>query len=284
MENWINLRQERDFGEKFNATFTFARQNLKKLFVVLLFLGSPLMIASTLLNGYLQTSLRELLLDGEFGGIIVYYGLIFGVSIIAQSWLNTITLCYIAEYLEGNRNISINSVFKRAGKKIALIIGANLITGIFVALGTMLFIVPGIYLIIALCFVNAIIIFEKISIMEAISRSINLIKENWFSTLGLLIIIAIVIMLMQMVFNIPLYIYIAVSSLSGQVPEFSIAYILTMIFATLGSALIYPLLYITIAFQYFNLVEHKESAGLKSEIDNIAQQQTTENKGNEGEY
>jgi hypothetical protein len=59
--------------------------------------------------------------------------------------------------------------------------------------------------------------------------------------------------------------------------------ILTNMISTVGITLIYPLVFIAIGFQYFNLVERKESQGLKQQI-MMASQQTEATPKNEGEY
>jgi hypothetical protein len=86
---------------------------------------------------------------------------------------------------------------------------------------------------------------------------------------------------MQLAFSIPSTIITFTKALHQQVPVFDLTTILLNIFSTIGIALIYPLTFIALAFQYFNLVERKESAGLKMEIEQSANT-TTENQ--EGEY
>ncbi len=282
MENWINLRQERDFGEKFNATFTFARQNFKNLFTCILFLGTPLMIVYTLLLTYVISGLKPESFD--FIPIITYFAVAMLIAIIAQVWLTAISYSYIAEYLDGNRMITPKAVFNRALRNILPLIGGGIVSGLITFIGLFMLIIPGIYLGIALSFVTSIIVFEQSSIGNAISRSMTLIIGKWWSTLGLILVMGLVVVLMSLVFSIPQSIINLGSQLAGTAPNFTVGYVITSLINVIGNTLLYPLLYITIAFQYFNLVEHKESAGLKSEIDNIAQQQTTENKGNEGEY
>ena len=52
--------------------------------------------------------------------------------------------------------------------------------------------------------------------------------------------------------------------------------VLFSVFETFGSIVSNSLLFIALAFQYFNLVERKESRGLMSQIESIDQQQEEE--------
>ena len=288
MNEWINLREERDFGEKINATFLFARQNIKNLGLVLLLLGSPLMIASIILTSYFQLNLNfnagtfksfEDLPDNFFSLVAV----LVLTNIVAYSWLMTITLSYITEYLNGNREISPAQVFNRASKKILLIIVASILTGIIVMFGMVLVVIPGIYLAFALAFVSAILIFEEISISKSISRSISLIGGKWWSTFGLILVMTIVAGLMQIVFTIPTYIIAIPKALHGNLMVFDAGTMIAEAIGAIGTTLLYPLIFIAIAFQYFNLVERKENQGLKQQI-MMAGMKTETTPKNEGDY
>ncbi len=285
MNQWINLREERDFGEKFNATFLFARQNFKPLGIILLLLGTPLLIAGNLFLAYFQVGVQTE--AANFGtinsGIWGFYILAIFVYLIGYTWLMTVTLVYMTEYAEGNREITLAKVFSRAMGKLGKLIGANLLVTIIVGFASILLLIPGIYLFAALAFVPAIIVFEGDPVFEAISRSFSLIKTKWWSTFGLIIIISIVAGMMQMIFTIPNIIYSVTKVLHQQLATFSTISVVFQVVASIGTALLYPLVFIAIAFQYFNLVERKESEGLKQQIMMAGKQAETTPK-NEGEY
>lgn len=286
MTEWINLREERDFGEKFNATFQYARQNFKNLSLVLLFLGAPLLIVGNLLAAYMQADLQIGKVDYSQGlpdGFWTLYMAIIPVYLIAYSWLMTVTYAYMTEYLNGNRDITPGQVFSRASKKIAQILISSIIIAIMVTFGFILLVIPGIYLLIALTFVQAIILVEDGPVFKSISRSISLIKGKWWSTLGLVFVMSLVVGIMQLVFTIPMYINMFVKGLHQNLFAFDAGTIISNAFATLGMSLLYPLFFIAIGFQYFNMVERHESRGLMHEIDLAGIQAETTPK-NEGEY
>ncbi len=285
MTEWMNLREERDFGEKFNATFLFARQNVKNLGIILLLLGTPLLIAGNLFLAYFQVGVQTE--AANFGtissGIWGFYLLSIFVYLIGYTWLMTVTLVYMTEYAEGNREITLSRVFTRASGKLGKLIGANLLVTIIVGFASLLILIPGIFMFVALAFVPAIIVFEDDPVFEAISRSMSLIKTKWWSTFGLIIVISIVAGLMQIIFTIPNIIFSFTQILHQQLVTFSTASVIFQVLASIGTALLYPLVFIAIAFQYFNLVERKESEGLKQQIKMAGKQAETTPK-NEGEY
>jgi len=286
MTEWINLREERDFGEKFNATFLFARQNFKNLSLSLLYLAAPLMIAGNLLAAYMQADMQMGSFDFRQGlpdGFWNLYLVVIPVYLIAYSWLMTVTYSYLAEYLNGNREITPQQVFNKASHKIGRILVVSIISTIMIVFASMLLLIPGIYLAVALTFIQVIIVVEDVPVFKSISRSISLIKGKWWSTFGLVVVMSIVVVLMQLVFAIPTYINLFINRLHNNFLTFDAGTIFSNAIATIGMSLLYPLLFIAIAFQYFNMVERHESKGLMNQID-MAANQSEPNLKNEGEY
>ena len=278
------FRSERSFSDKLNATFTFARQNIKQLSITLLLLGFPLLVAGNILLLYMQTTLQQTLIEnsGAFNwDYLSTMMLSMSLLMLGYFWLHLITISYMAEYADGNRNISPTAVMNRAFANLGKVLGAGIISVIIIAIGFVFLIIPGIYLSIVLSLLTLVIVMEGDPSFEAISRCFYLIKGKWWSTFGLLIIMGIIVSMMQFAFNIPTTIITFTKAFHQELPTFDLTNILANIFSTLGLALIYPLSYIALAFQYFNLVELKESAGLKLEIEQSA---NTVAENQEGEY
>lgn len=286
MNNRINLREERDFSEKLNATFTFVRQNYKNLGSTLLLFGLPFMIIGMIFLQYMQRGMQQQIMDngGQFTGeYFVSIFISFLVLMFAYIWLATLSIAYIAEYLNEDTDISSGQVFRRAFSNIGKVIGASIFTTIITLIAFVFLFIPGIYVGVAMSFVVIIMIIEGDPIFEAISRSFSLIKGKWWSTFGLLFVMGIIVAIMQLVFNIPTYIVTFARAFHQDFFTFDAITITTTIFATIGLTLLYPLIFIALAFQYFNLVERKENEGLKHEIEQ-AGKQSTKSPGNEGDF
>lgn len=286
MDNRINLREVRDFSDKLNATFLFVRQNFKNLFLSLLLLGLPVMIFGNILLLYFQNEMQKQIFENYgrfpfdlFPGIL----LTILVMMVGYTWLYTVTVSYIAEYLDGNTDIAVGRVFSRAVSKIGNVIGAGIIAGILTAIAFVFLILPGIYMAIALSFVFIVIILEGDPTFEAISRSFQLIRGNWWSTFGLLIVMSFIVGIMQIVFTIPTYVITFVRALHQEMFTFDSATIGANVVQTIGYTLLYPLSFIALAFQYFSIVEAKENAGLNLEIEQ-AGNNTPQSPVNEGDF
>lgn len=286
MNNRINLREDRDFSEKLNATFIFVRQNFKSLGLTLLLLGLPLMVIGMIFMQSMQMGMQQQLVDTgtlfSFDYFVNFF-ISFLLLMFAYLWLAIISISYVAEYLNDNSNITPGQVFQRAISKLGSVVVAAIITTIMTMIATVFLIIPGIYVGVAMSFAIIVIIIEGDPTFEAISRSFSLIKGKWWSTFGLLFVMSFIVGIMQFVFNIPTYAVTFARALHQDFFTFDAINIVTTIFSTIGLTLLYPLIFIALTFQYFNLVELKENAGLKHEIDQ-AGKQSTNSPGNEGEY
>jgi len=81
----IDLRKTRDFGEKFNATFEFIRQNYKGFMPAVLFISVPLIVVGMVIANYysnfvLYENVNTYGTENFFGNIL---GNLFGYVLIA---------------------------------------------------------------------------------------------------------------------------------------------------------------------------------------------------------
>ena len=157
-------------------------------------------------------------------------------------------------------------------KNFLLILLTGIGYSILVVLGFIFLIIPGIYLSISLSLIFIVRLEEKLRFFDAVSRCIKLIKNNWWFTFGLILVIGLIQVFLVYALYIPNYIMMFVTAFSGIDSETSglnrILYIFTSIISSLG-VLIYSISTIAIAFHYYNLVERKEAPGLLEQIDQI---------------
>jgi hypothetical protein len=129
----------------------------------------------------------------------------------------------------------------------------------------------------------AIVAYEGIGALEALGRAKFLIKDKWWSTFGLIIIISIINSFVAMIFGAPAMIitFMKVLKVGGGISG-NVPLILTTMISTVGQVIVSSLTYIAISFQYFNLVEKREGNGLKMLIEGIGQKKLDLNE--DGEY
>ena len=142
------------------------------------------------------------------------------------------------------------------------------------------FICGFMYLVFATSLTFFIRAYEKNGFFEAVVRSFKLVKDKWWSTFGLVMILYFIMVVVSYLFIVPWQVVSGVSmfhSLSTNTFEepstswklittvvFSLQYMVQMVLAGLSN--------IGIAFQYFNLVEMKEAKGLMTQIETLGQQ------------
>ena len=131
--------------------------------------------------------------------------------------------------------------------------------------------------------------YEGKGFFEAIGRSYRLVQGKWWSTFGLLFILYLIAAIISYIPMIPFYGMMMASMLHSTAPDefpesstmseslmlifFAIYYLFQMVLSSLPN--------IGIAFQYFNLVELKESAGLMNKIGEMGQDTNTPQRGEE---
>lgn len=207
---------------------------------------------------------------------------------------------YILLYGEKRSNqIEVNEVWERVKNTFWTYLGSTILFFIILVAGYILSIIPGAVMMNTSPFVGMVLIlgficflfyiaisfaltffiqsYEKKNFFSAILRSNKLVRGKWWSTFGLLIILSLIVSTVSYIFIIPWYLITIVDTLhntsTGVVKETSASWeILTVLFFTLyylAQFTLASLPNVGIAFQYFNLVELKESKGLMDQIETL---------------
>ena len=303
----IQLRQERDFGQKINATFQFVGQNFKTLFVHLLYTVVPFALIGGICQAIFQANIQKMVRDvttgGDFdpsnpaGSMIQLYSTMMSsmfsspyalLSIVFSFLTGIMMVCtvygYMVAYEDSNEDpISLNTILSHTKKNIIPVLLTTIICGLLSVVGFILFIIPGFYLVVTFSLASVIVVREGKSVGAAISRSFQLIKDKWWSTFGLVVIMTLCIAFMGMAVALPLGIVQGLESYkSVQSGEPSLLLIAVSAITQAFSNLMSALLYVAIGFQYYNLVEKKDGVGLQQQISQIGQTGTKNNE--EGDF
>jgi hypothetical protein len=278
----INLRKQRDFSQKLNATFAFLRQNIKPLGKCMLHISGPFLLIAAISYGMLQASVVHVI-----GGIGAAFAQHFTISLllmalscllftfIAVAAMIGVTNHYMKLYMTvDDLNITPAMVWNKVKKDMAMLVLTSIGTTIIVIIGTVFLLVPGIYLGVGLSFVFAIRIFEGGSFMDSVRRSLNLVAGKWWSTLGLMFVITIIAGAIGFVFSLPetiitvvAQLHSATNALPGEASYLTPLSFVTGLVSFFCKYFVYALYFIATAFQYFNLVERKEAVGLLQQIE-----------------
>ena len=299
--NFIEFHRTRDFSRKLNATFEFVKQNFKPLGKSILFIAGPPVLVASLVSG---SFMSEFMSFGAMGGnpaeqmqnyltsvsfwlqivLMIVFFTISGVMNIAT--INNYLLLYekkrtnkieVSEVWEAVRAtfwMYFSTLFLFMILAIAAYIVLLIPIGILAAISPvliffgMLFLMCGIiYFFFGAALVFIIRAYEKKGFFEAVFRSFKLVKDKWWSTFGLIIVLYLIVGVSSYIFLIPWYAITVVSALHNtsaetfQEPSMAMQSVTIVLFTLyyLAQMILTALPNVGTAFQYFNLVEIERS-------------------------
>jgi hypothetical protein len=285
----INFKQERDFGDLFNATFSFISQEFKRLGTAILYFVFPFFIVSAIAMTIYSVKAQEMsqaLIQGDksdpfaifslLGSMMGYVAVTMLISFIATSVLMCTVYGYIKLYIQkGPEGFTTNDVWLEVTKYFWKALIATIIVGIVVLVGIIFCVIPGIYLGVALFIIFPIMIFEEKSFGTSFSRSMKLINTNWWLTFGILIVTGIIIYVLAIFISIP-SIILGFKSLfanmkANQIPimDFSVGFYIINSITSLISQLLMVIPLVLSTFIYFSYVEKVEKPSLMDKIGQI---------------
>jgi len=286
----VNFKQQRDFGEVFNATFAFIGQEIKPLGKAVLFFVLPFLIITAILQvlvgieyqkfmGTVQTN-SDLVASNPFaalGGIYKYMFFYLLVYLLAFSALRCTIYSYIKTYVEkGKDQFTQADVWAEVKRFILPIIGTSLVIGLLVFVGYCFCLLPGIWLGVSLSLIFIAMVFEGKGMGDAFSRSFSLTKQSWWNTLAILLICGILVYILNLILSIPSMLMGMKSLFSSfknmqeiGTTTFSTSYFVVNAITSLVGYLLFSIPAIAIAFQYFNLREVAERPSLDEKIEQI---------------
>ncbi len=301
----INFRQVRDFGETFNVTVKFLRQNFKLFFQSLIFIAGPFVLVSAIAGAFYQSSAIEISNLSRFtsGNPLAQYGwsfLIFLLSaLVSGIVLIGTTYSFMINYMEkGPNGFTVNDVANKLIQNItnllivfivltllAIVIFA-VIAGIIIGLTTA---VPFLGILFALAFIFGMLILfpplmwqlsvvylvkmqEDRGVFESFGRTREVMRGNFWWTWVIVVCAAIAIGIVGFVFTLPQVVYqmvLLISHMKNGGGETPVAFLIIATICTFCSTILYSVLYVINAFHYYSLAEAKDGVGLMERINEI---------------
>lgn len=281
MEQKIEFREVRDFGQLVNATFLFVKQNFKPLLKAVLIICGFFVIATAVASIFYTMQVQETIGSGEAQNATkALYSWEYAVnmlfSLLFYTSLAVTVLSYISLYVEkGNEAPDVEEVWDKVKYYFLRVFGSSILLALLVIIGFIFCLAPGLYLWPATSLIIAIMVLENGSLGYSFDRGFKLIKGNWWKTFGAMFIILVVVAAAAMVVIIPITFLTAGSFVFGKTNLSGPSLIITTIFGSIAQIFM-GLPYVVTAFCYFSLVEDKEGAGLMDKIDMIGQKGSDE--------
>src|SRR5688572_31694051 len=125
-----------------------------------------------------------------FGLLLGWLGLIIGAlaSIVGTFWLQGALVEAVQDVRDGKQDLSIGELFARVQPRLPALIVAGILAGLGIALGLVLLIVPGLFLLTIWSLIVPTIVLEGKSAGESFGRSRELVKGHGWQVFGVIVI------------------------------------------------------------------------------------------------
>ena len=279
----VKFNEYRKLRDLLNATFAFTRQEIKPLFKSMLILAMPLLILLDIVLGIFQTENMSMITDSAqnpdsvgldyFQNLMIQYGLIFIIYYLAISVISAIVLGYIVEYINNGPQVPFENILAQVKAFLPRLLALNLVYFLIVGIGFIFFIIPGMYLYIAMALSSVVLVFEDTGLGTSLQRSMYFVKGYWWRTLGYIIVIGLIYALISTVFSMPAGILTILQStgLITAAPDSPLMLMLSIILNIISTLayLFSSLVIIFLAFYYHSQYELKEAGNLMKGIDEL---------------
>jgi hypothetical protein len=281
MQNdYIQFKKQRELGEIISVTFKFLRENYKPLINSIKQVVGPtfiLLIAALAYYTYTVAGNPIKIMEEISGDFFISIFILAVTLILFYASLYGTILHYIKCYIQNNGNVDAAGIKTAAQDDLGKLFLILIISAVLIFTGMILFIIPGIYLMVPLSLATTIMVFNNMSVGDSISHGFTLIKNHWWTTFFSIIVIWLLVYVIGLIFQIPLIIYTFIKmfsvaqegSLADPASYSDWVFILLNVVSSLIQYLLSSIFVIALAFIYFNLNEHKNLTGTYETIDKL---------------
>ncbi len=222
-EDYIDLRQQRDFGQMLSATFGIVRREFLPLLKALVVLAGPFILAGLVVSVFVQIAAIETaqamlslpqddpmaIFKTAMGATGAGFGLTILATVIGMASNFAIAWTgyeYVRLYMErGEGNISVGDVARAIGNDFGVLLGTSFLSSIMIVIGLIFCILPGIYLLVPMSFfVVGRIMQRGISLGDSFSQAFELTKERFWVSLLTMALVGIILLAVGYALSIPL--------------------------------------------------------------------------------
>jgi len=290
----INLQKQRQIGEIIQDTFAFIRQEFKPLLGALIRIAGPWMLITLLVFAYFiysfggpfsATASGQQFEDELLFPLLGSYTLLLVLSVLIYVLTQGTILHYIRLYQIGQSSPKGGELRSSVYGSFWSILGLTILVILTLLVGFMLCLLPGFYLMVPLFLSFPLMIFRQVPVGEAFSDSFRLIRDNWWRSFGLILLLYILVTIGSSVMVIPTYIYqifiFMSSSNLGDVQSAGMQdpiYIVLNIIAMAVQYLLSMILPIGTCLLYFDLDERQRGTGALMQIEGLGEASQNRNR------
>lgn len=271
----------RDFGQKFEAAIAFLKKHGGNLYRILLV---PLLVALVplvLLAVLFAQNFNPVALSGRTGaesGLLLMMPAFLGLGLLI---LAALMAQYVMMYgfvkcrmrqPDPTVRITATEAWNEGKRYLLPLIGYSVVATVLVVIGMFLLVLPGFYLAIVMLLLPSVVVFEDADLGTTFSRCLTLIKGKWWSTFGLYMVASFAVGMVSGGVGVVITILSTVLSLKDPSGGATIVGMAVSQSVQMGiNFLLYPVLYVLLMFQYFNLVERHDHVSLQWQADQLGQ-------------
>lgn len=291
--NYVEFKKQRDLGAIITDTFKFLRLEWKPFFGTVFKIAIiPILfaIAGILYYSFEQANMYsgidftnpETVDTNPFSGVSMAIAtFVFLLSyLIAFIVINVASMYYLKSYINNNGVVKYEEVVADVKENIWAFVGMGILIGIMFTIGAFLCLVPAIYLWPILSLTTCVFVFKGKSVMDSITYSFEFIKDHWWETFAVLLVLAILVGILSTIFQIPAIVYTMVRtfvSMSNEDPTAIVGlfgdpiYLALNVISYFGRFLFYAVTLVSTVLIFFDINEQKYASGTIEKIDSLGQ-------------
>jgi hypothetical protein len=129
------------------------------------------------------------LLSAILVALLSFVGALIAImlSIVGVFWVQGALTRAVQDIRDGRADLSIGETFRSVQDKIGAIAGASLLAGLGIAIGLILLIVPGLFLITIWSLIVPAIVLENVGALDSFGRSRDIVRGNEWNVFGVVV-------------------------------------------------------------------------------------------------
>jgi hypothetical protein len=260
MNENIDLSTPREFGEIISDTFVVIRQNFKPLLKSYFAICGLFLVANILVSALINVNRN----DASAFTSAWFLKMLF--SFVNHTVLVLTVLSYLAIYKDkGNKPAEVLEVWGYLKYYFFRFLMVEIVIFIATIIGFFLCFIPGIYLSVVFTLVAPIMVIENGGIEYSIKKAFKIIKENWWFTLGLALLMGIMVVMLIIILMLPgMILYGSAQWLTGKNLDNAADLIQSIVINLCQVLWFIPVISITMI--YYTLTEEKEGNSLIDRI------------------
>lgn len=272
------------------------RQEFKPLLTAYIFIAGSFILITAIVSGLLQKDVgavfQQIFTGVERGGVSMdaysgvfsyNYLLVLCMSLVTYTVIQTCVAAYLSLYDQNGASPSVKQVWDATVSHLLPVFITGLLVLFMIMIGTILCVIPGIYLLFVLLPYPFVVVNERLSFFDAISRCFQLIKDNFWLSVGIYILAYLIVAVSASAIGI-------IAGLVGglisyfSTKQFDTTFGVVTSILSIVQYLFYIVLFISIGLNYYNLVERREATGLSRRIDAFGTGDLTNTENREEEF